>query len=187
MKKTFYLTILFIFSIFFSFAKGINQTEIITAEIQTQKLEAAESYFVEYLNAINKTQKRLVLMNKKGALSKLGEETIEGLISGTLHYKTKIKGFGAVITITYSNYCDEEGWTFDGQIITKSNMAGNGTMEGVVCVEGIAAGKVYYEKAVLKGGKPGDGTYGIETDNFSRTEVPYTVFFKADDAITVEM
>jgi hypothetical protein len=120
-------------------------------------------------------------------LSKLGEETIEGLISGTLHYKTKIKGFGAVITITYSNYCDEDGWTFDGQIITKSNMAGNGTMEGVVCVEGIAAGKVYYERAVLKGGKPGSGTYGIETDNFSRTEVPYTVFFKADDAITVEM
>jgi hypothetical protein len=66
-------------------------------------------------------------------------------------------------------------------------MAGNGTMEGVVCVEGIAAGKVYYEKAVLKGGKPGAGTYGIETDNLSRTEVPYTVFFKADDAITVEM
>ena len=157
------------------------------SNVEIEQLEAAESYFVEYLNAINKTQKRLVLMNKKGALSKLGEETIEGLISGTLHYKTKIKGFGAVITITYSNYCDEEGWTFDGQIITKSNMAGNGTMDGVVCVEGIAAGKVYYEKAVLKGGKPGDGTYGIETEDFARTEVPYTAFFKADYAITVEM
>ena len=178
---------LILFSIFVLFSEEINFTENNTQNVEIEQLEAAESYFVEYLNAINKTQKRLVLMNKKGALAKLGEETIEGLVSGTLHYKTKIKGFGAVITITYSNYCDEEGWTFDGQIITKSNMAGNGTMEGIVCVEGIAAGKVYYEKAVLKGGKPGDGTYGIETETFARTEVPYTAFFKADDAITVEM
>lgn len=64
---------------------------------------------------------------------------------------------------------------------------GEETIEGVVCVESIAAGKVYYENAVLKGGKPGDGTYGIETETFARTEVPYTAFFKADDAITVEM
>lgn len=187
MKKILFMAYLILFSIFVLFSEEINFTENNTQNVEIEQLEAAESYFVEYLNAINKTQKRLVLMNKKGALSKLGEETIEGLISGTLHYKTKIKGFGAVITITYSNYCDEEGWTFDGQIITKSNMAGNGTMEGIVCVEGIAAGKVYYEKAVLKGGKPGSGTYGIETDDLSRTEVPYTVFFKADDAITVEM
>ena len=64
---------------------------------------------------------------------------------------------------------------------------GEETIEGVVCVEGIAAGKVYYEKAVLKGGKPGDGIYRIETDDFSRTEDPYTAFFKTDDAITVEI
>ena len=64
---------------------------------------------------------------------------------------------------------------------------GEETIEGVVCVEGIAAGKVYYENAVLKGVKPGDGTYRIETDDFSRTEVPYTAFFKTDDAITVEI
>ena len=64
---------------------------------------------------------------------------------------------------------------------------GEETMEGVIFVEGIAAGKVYYENAVLKGGKPGDGTYRIETEDFARTEVPYTAFFKTDDAITVEI
>lgn len=64
---------------------------------------------------------------------------------------------------------------------------GEETMEGVIFVEGIAAGKVYYENAVLKGDKPGDGIYRIETDDFSRTEVPYTAFFKTDDAITVEI
>ena len=64
---------------------------------------------------------------------------------------------------------------------------GEKTIEGVVCVECIAAGKVYYENAVLKGDKPGDGTYRIETDDFSRTEAPYTAFFKTDDAITVEI
>lgn len=187
MKKSFYLTILFIFSIFFSFAEEIKTTENITSEVQTEELNSAESYFIEYLNAINKTQKRLVLMNKKGALAKLGEETIEGLISGTLNYKAKIKGFGAVITITYTNYSDEDGWIFNGQIITKSNMGGNGPMEGIVTVEGNIPGKVYYEKAELVKGAPGKGTYGIEKEDLTRTEVPYTTFFKADNAITVEM
>ena len=34
---------------------------------------------------------------------------------------------------------------------------------------------------------PGKGTYGIEKEDLTRTEVPYTTFFKADNAITVEM
>ena len=47
-------------------------------------------------------------------------------------------------------------------------------------------GKSLLRKYGVKGDKPGDGTYRIETEDFARTEVPYTAFFKTDDAITVE-
>lgn len=48
-------------------------------------------------------------MNKKSSLAKVGTETVNGLISGTCFYDVKIKGAGAIVTLRYTNYCDEAG------------------------------------------------------------------------------
>lgn len=141
---------------------------------------AEEAYFVEYLTMLNKTQKRLDLMNRSGVLSKLGTEEIQGLISGTLTYKTSVKGLSGVVTLTYDNYCDEAGWVFNGEIIVKSNMLANGTFDGKITVTGVKPGTIYYDKAIMKSGAVADGTYGVELPGKRRTEVDFSWFFEAE-------
>ncbi len=136
-----------------------------------------EQYFIDFLVHLNKTQTKLTYMNKKGSMAKIGTETVNGDISGTLFYTVKIKGAGAVVTLRYTDYCDEDGWKFDGEIITKSNMAQNGTLDGIITVTGEKPAKIYYENVILKDGAPGDGTYGVETENKDRKEVSYQYFF----------
>lgn len=120
-------------------------------------------------------------MNKKNAMAKVGTETIYGLKSGSLYYNVKIKGLGAVVTLHYENYADEDGWLFDGDIITTSNMAQNGTLDGAITVKGDCPGTVYYDKVILKDGKPGDGTYGVKQEGNERTEVSYKLYFEAEN------
>ena len=72
------------------------------------KYTPQEQFFIDYSIQQDLTQTRLVLMNKKGNLAKLGEETINGKISGTLHYKTSVKGLKGIVTLTYTNY--SESW-----------------------------------------------------------------------------
>ena len=120
-------------------------------------------------------------MNKSGSLEKVGTETVNGNISGTIFYDVKIKGFGADVTLRYTNYCDEEGWVFDGEIITHSNMAQNGTFEGSIKISGINPGEVTYDKVLLKKGQPGGGNYLVTTPGFSNAQVEYTVYLKSKE------
>lgn len=165
MKKLIILLSLFIFS-----SLAFAQTSL-----------SNEDYAILFFKKLNQTQTKLTYMNKKGSLAKVGTETINGDISGTLFYDVKIKGLGAVVTLRYTNYSDEDGWTFDGEIITKSNMTQNGTLDGIITVIGDYAGKVYYENAILKDGNPGDGTYGIEQNNQPREEVSYQTYLKSKE------
>lgn len=119
-------------------------------------------------------------MNREGYLAKLGKEEISGLISGTLSYKTSIKGLSGIVTLTYDNYSDESGWIFNGEIIVKSNMAANGSFDGKITVTGTNPGIVYYEKVTMKSGAAAGGTYGIELSGRTRKEVDYSWFFKAE-------
>ena len=73
----------------------------------------------------------------------------------------------------------EEGWIFDGEILTHSNMAQNGTFEGTIKVIGEAPGEISYEKVILKKGLPGGGDYLITTPDFKNAEVSYTVYLKS--------
>lgn len=139
-----------------------------------------EEYAVLFFTKLNKTQKRLDLMNRDGYLTKLGKEEISGLISGTLSYKTSVKGLSGVVTLTYDNYCDESGWVFNGEIIVKSNMVANGSFDGKITVTGTNPGTVYYDKVTMKSGAAAGGTYGIELSGRTRKEVDYSWFFKAE-------
>ena len=140
-----------------------------------------EDYALTFFKKLNETQKKLTYMNKKGSLEKVGTETVNGNLSGSLFYDVKIKGMGADVTLRYTNYCDEEGWVFDGEIITHSNMAQNGTFEGSIKISGINPGEVTYDKVLLKKGQPGGGNYLVTTPGFSNAQVEYTVYLKSKE------
>lgn len=135
-----------------------------------------EEYFVKYMEELDKTQVRLTYMNKKNAMSKMGTETIEGKISGTLFYTVKIKGVGAEILLRYTDFCEEEGWIFNGDILVHSNMNQDGTFSGTIAVNGTSPGKVYYDDVKMKKGMPSAGNYEIEQEGFPKGKVPYTVY-----------
>lgn len=165
MKK---LTVIFIMIISLSYLFG------------QEKRTPQADYLVEFTTKLSNTQKRLTYLNKKSAMAKVGTETINGLISGTLFYDVKIKGMGATVTMHYENFCEEDGWIFNGDIITKSNMSQNGTFSGTIIVSGVSEGSICYDNVTLKDGKPGSGTYGVKLKDGETVSVPYTYFFEAE-------
>ena len=142
---------------------------------------AAEEYTLAFFKKFNETQKKLTYMNKSGSLEKMGTETVKGNISGTIFYDVKLKGFGAEVILRYTNYCDEAGWIFDGEIITRSSMMQNGTFEGSIKIEGIAPGQVIYDEVLLKKGQPGSGNYLVTTPDFTKVPVDYRVYLKSKE------
>ncbi len=143
--------------------------------------DTAEAYALEFFKHFNETQKKLTYMNKKGSLAKVGTETVEGKISGTVFYDVKLKGLGADVTLRYTNYCDEEGWTFDGEIITHSNMSQNGSFEGSIKVSGLAPGEIIYDQVKLVKGNPGAGDYLIRLPGQSEAPASYKVYLKSKE------
>ena len=140
-----------------------------------------EFYFMTYNKIITYSHNKLVLMNKKKNLEKLGEETSNGDSSGTLNYKTSVKGLNGVVTMTYSNYSDNKDWLLNGEMITKANMSANGTMTGTIEISGMYPGKVFYENVVILDGKAGNGTYDVQPKGFSLNQLNYQITFKNID------
>ena len=171
MKKIFKLLLGFLF-VSVILARGLVA--------QTNGLSADE-YALTFFRKLNDTQTKLTYMNKAGSLEKIGTETVKGNISGTLFYDVKIKGVGAEVVLRYTNYCDETGWIFDGEIITHSNMAQNGTFEGTIKVSGSFPGEVCYDKVLLKKGAPGSGKYLVKVSSSPAAEVDYKVYQKSKE------
>ena len=142
---------------------------------------SADDYALMFFKKLNDTQTKLTYMNKAGSLEKIGTETVNGNISGTLFYDVKIKGMGAEVTLRYTNYCDEAGWTFDGEVITHSNMAQNGDFEGTIKVKGKFPGEVCYDKVLMKKGMPGSGKYLVKVSNSPVAEVDYKVYLESKE------
>lgn len=147
---------------------------------------SADEAALTFFKKLNETQTRLTYMNKKGTLAKVGTETVNGLVSGTCFYDVKIKGAGGIVTLRYTNYCDEEGWVFDGEIITKSNMSQNGTFTGTVKMTAPQASgtpnlEVIYDNVLLKKGAPGDGYYLVTITGGSTEKVDYSVYLKSKE------
>jgi hypothetical protein len=143
-----------------------------------------EQYMLEYNKTMKSALKKLTYMHKPGSTEKLGKETKNGTISGTILYDGAISGLGARIIIQLSSYADfyieneqEKGvyFTLTGNSNTSANMSSNGTMDGTVTCTGMYPGRVYSDKIEIKGGAAGGGTYGILPDGFPRVEVRFTV------------
>ncbi len=165
MKKLLILIVMFVF----------------VSAVFAESFSSAEDYTLAYFKKLNATQTKLTYMNKKGSLAKIGTETVNGNISGTLFYDVKIKGMGAVITLRYTNYCDEAGWTFDGAIITHSNMAQNGTFSGIIKVTGVSPAQVCYDNVLLAKGAPGGGFYLTTLPELPPEKIDYTLYFKSKE------
>ena len=142
---------------------------------------AIEEYTLTYFKKLNRTQDKLTYMNKKSALAKVGTETVNGNISGTLFYDVKIKGLGAVITLRYTNYCDEEGWTYDGEIITHSNMAQSGTFSGIIKVTGSSPAEICYDNVTMSKAKPQGGYYLVTLPETPPEKIDYTLYLKSKE------
>jgi len=141
-------------------------------------------YMLEYNKTIKSSHKKLVYMNKPGSTEKLGTETKNGTISGTVYYNGALDGLGARIIMTYTNYADfyiendpANGayFTVSGSSNTSANMSSNGTMDGTINCTGMYPGKVFYDRIEIRGGAAGGGTYGIEPEGFPRGEIPWMV------------
>ena len=137
-----------------------------------------KDFFVLFNHKIGESYKRIELLNKKSNLAKLGKEEVTGKISGKIYYHAKVSGFGGLVTIRYENFSDEEGWVFNGEIITKANIKGNGNFDGKVDVSGLYNASVYFDKVKLEDNLPSEGTYGVAFAGESREEVPYHAYFE---------
>ena len=142
-------------------------------------VNSADEYALTVFKKLNETQENLTYMNKSSSLEKVGTETIQGKVSGTLFYDVKIKGIGAEVTLRYTNYCDEAGWIFDGEVITTSSMLQNGSFKGTIKVQGIAPGQIFYDDVIMKKGNPAKGDYLISNSKFKNAKVSYTVYLKS--------
>jgi hypothetical protein len=143
-----------------------------------------EDAALTFFKKLNETQTRLTYMNKKSSLAKVGTETVNGLVSGTCFYDVKIKGAGAIVTLRYTNYCDEAGWIFDGEIITNSNMAQNGTFTGTVKMKTPESSitpslEVCYDNVKLVKGEPGSGYYLVTLPDSNPAKVDYSTYQKS--------
>lgn len=141
---------------------------------------SAWQYMREQRKTVESSQKKLTLMHKPNNLDKVGSETINGDICGTLGYTAKVDGLGARITMPYTNYADSYidknkdlgiYFLFDGDTNTSSNMSANGKMDGVVTCRGMYPGKVRYDNVEIKSGNAGGGYYGVIRDGIDANEV----------------
>lgn len=141
-----------------------------------------EIYFMLYNKMITFSHNKLVLMNKKKTLDKLGSETIDGNLSGSLAYKTSVKGLSGVVTMDYVNYSDNSDWIIDGSMNTKANMSANGTMYGTIEIKGMYPGKIYYDNVIITDGKAGGGTYDVQPFGLDLKKLDYQItFINIDD------
>ena len=113
-------------------------------------------------------------MHKSKDTDKLGQETTNGDISGTLSYNAKIDGLGARILMHYTNYADFYAagnsafgiyFLLEGDTNTSANMSANGSMDGTVTAanSGMYPGYAKYDHLEIKGGGAGGGYYVVCT------------------------
>ena len=127
-------------------------------------------YVREYIKTTLNSQKKLTLMHKSGNTAKLGQETAQGAISGTLSYDAHVSGMSGRVIMQYTNYADfyimndkalGVYFLLNGNTNTSAGMDTNGTMDGTVQVQGMYPGSVSYNAIQIKGGAAGGGTYGV--------------------------
>lgn len=133
----------------------------------------SEEFFVQYVEHIDKLQSRLTLANHRTPSEVVGTEVVEGYLSGTLTYEAHRRGMGIDVTVKYDNFSDEEGWIFDGVLISHVRIIGKGSYEGEIKVEGLYKAKVLYSNVKSTLGYPSEGTYGVILNDEEVVNIDY--------------
>jgi len=170
MKKS-----LFIFLLLFSMS-SLFCNDIAVSDEMTDL-----AFFEKFIVKLNESQNNLVLAHKKSHLARIGTETINGEISGTLFYTVKIRGFGASVIMRYTNFSVEEGWIFDGELKITSDINQNGTYAGTITVSGDYPATVCYDNVKMTDSKPSSGEYIIERNN-KQEKIIYSKYMEICEA-----
>jgi fibronectin type 3 domain-containing protein len=148
-----------------------------------------EAFFKEYIKTVNSSLNKLVNMNKPKATDKLGDETKNGTISGSIAYDSPDSALSAIppftIYIKYTDYADfyiggdsafGRYFILAGQSNTYvTSMSGDGTMNGTVNVTGMYSGSVNYDKIVITGQVANGGVYTVAPTGVPSGEVSWTL------------
>lgn len=160
--------------------QGINYSE----EMYGYGALTHEQYLIEFNKTIVSSQKKMDYINRPGSTDKLGSETVNGDISGSVYYNAKVSGLGARIIIEYTKYADSyiDGdiskgayFVLTGSSNTSAEMNQSGTMDGTITCTGMYPGSVSYDRIQIKGGAAGGGTYGVTPQGFPTQQVDWTV------------
>lgn len=164
-----------------SLGQGSNYTDAVVG----YGALTADQYMREYNKTVMASQKKLKLMHIADDMKKLGSETANGKLSGSLSYNASIAGLGARILMHYTDYAEfyangdaANGYYFflNGDTNTSASMDASGNMDGIVTIQGMYPGSVSYNNIKIKGGAAGGGTYGIKRDGFDgQVEVDWQV------------
>lgn len=161
----------------------------------------AAQYLREYNKTIMSSQKKLTLMHKTPDTAKLGSESINGAVCGSLSYSA---GMNGAVSMPYSEYSDfyiHANGKQDASPLTDEDepaigsanglyflisgntdteiqgnlLAKNGVMKGTVNCRGMYPGRVIYNNIQIKGGAAGGGYYLITREGFAEEKVSWTV------------
>lgn len=147
-------------------------------------------WFREYNKTVKSSQKKLTLMHKSKDTDKLGNESTNGKISGTLSYNASLAGLGAEIKMHYADYADfyisnSESlgvyFRITGDTDTSAKMDASGNMHGTVNCSGMYPGVAEYNQILIKSGNAGGGYYVVTTTDlqsstiFNKEQVSYLV------------
>ncbi len=160
----------------------------------------ANQYMREYNITVLNSQKKLTLMHKSGNTNKLGKESADGTLSGSLYYNAGISGVSGRVIMEYTNYSDfyvhsngkidsvplsgdddiigtADGIYFNitGNTNTSAGIDTNGSMDGTVTCSGMYPGSVNYDSIQIKSGAAGGGVYIIKRENFEAESVNWSV------------
>lgn len=131
------------------------------------------TFFNLYNQEISSSHDKLTLMHKKKNLFKLGHEIINGNISGSLTYRTTLKGVNGIVIMEYKNYQDEPGWILNGFTNTKADICANGRMFGTIEISGKYSAKIIYDNLVIVKGKAAGGYYTVIYPDGSRADIAW--------------
>ena len=146
-----------------------------------------EKFFSEYSKTVESSHKKLTLIHKSGNMNKLGSEKIQGALSGSLSYETRVAGLGGRAIMEFVQYADfyisgnralGSYFILNGNMDTNASLIGNGKMDGTVTVTGMYRGRVQYDKIQIKNALPGAGTYVVEVEGFPQAELSYMTGIK---------
>lgn len=128
-----------------------------------------EEFFIEFMNSINYTSKRIK------SFGGLGNETITAENSaGTCTYGSSGGLSGATVLITYIDFCDLY-MTMNGtqHTVITNVFSQQGTLKNCrIDVTGVYTGYVRYD-LVISGGKPSGGYYYVSQNGGPETQISY--------------